>query len=63
MGAGIGGSHASELIAEAVLALEIGANVEDLALTIHAHPTLAETLGFSAEMIKGTIANHHIKKR
>ena len=43
--------------------MEMGANVEDLALTIHAHPTLAETLGFSAEMIEGAINDLYIKKR
>jgi dihydrolipoamide dehydrogenase len=43
--------------------MEIGANVEDLALTSHAHPTLAETLGFSAEMIEGTMIDLYIKKR
>ncbi len=63
LGAGIVGTHAGELIAEAVLALEMGATVEDLALTVHAHPTLAETLGFSAEMIEGTITDLFIKKR
>jgi dihydrolipoamide dehydrogenase len=62
-GAGIAGANAGELIAEAVLALEMGASVEDLALTVHAHPTLAETLGFSAEMIEGTITDLFIKKR
>jgi dihydrolipoamide dehydrogenase len=63
LGAGIVGTHAGELIAEAVLALEMGANVEDLALTVHAHPTLAETLGLTAEMIEGTITDLFIKKR
>ncbi|MGZ4969947.1 MAG: dihydrolipoyl dehydrogenase [Methylobacter sp.] len=63
LGAGIVGTNAGELIAEAVLALEMGASVEDLALTVHAHPTLAETLGFSAEMIEGTITDLFIKKR
>ncbi len=63
LGAGIVGTNAGELIAEAVLALEMGANIEDLALTVHAHPTLAETLGFSAEMIEGTITDLYIKKR
>jgi len=63
LGAGIVGTNAGELIAEAVLALEMGASVEDLALTVHAHPTLAETLGFSAEMIEGTITDLLIKKR
>jgi dihydrolipoamide dehydrogenase len=63
LGAGIAGSNAGELIAEAVLALEMGAYVEDIALTIHAHPTLAETLGFAAEMIEGSITDLFIKKR
>jgi len=63
LGAGIVGTNAGELIAEAVLALEMGASIEDLALTVHAHPTLAETLGFSAEMIEGTITDLLIKKR
>jgi dihydrolipoamide dehydrogenase len=63
LGAGIAGTNAGELIAEAVLALEMGANVEDLALTVHAHPTLAETLGLTAEMIDGTITDLFIKKR
>jgi len=63
LGAGIVGTNAGELIAEAVLALEMGANVEDLALTVHAHPTLAETLGLTAEMIEGTITDLFIKKR
>ncbi len=63
LGAGIVGPNAGELIAEAVLALEMGASVEDLALTIHPHPTLSETLGFSAEMIEGTITDLFLKKR
>ncbi len=63
LGAGITGTNAGELIAEAVLALEMGAYIEDIALTIHAHPTLAETLGFAAEMIDGSITDLVIKKR
>lgn len=63
LGAGITGTNAGELIAEAVLALEMGACVEDLALTIHAHPTLSETLGFSAEIIEGTITDLYPKKK
>ncbi len=63
LGAGITGSNAGELIAEAVLALEMGAYIEDIALTIHAHPTLAETLGFAAEMIDGTITDLIVKKK
>ena len=62
LGAGIVGPGAGELIAEAVLALEMGADAEDLSLTIHAHPTLSETLAFAAEMIEGTITDLYVKK-
>ena len=51
------GVNAGELIAEAVLALEMGADMEDIGLTIHPHPTLSETLGFTAEMAEGTITD------
>ena len=57
LGAGIVGVNAGELIAEAVLALEMGADMEDIGLTIHPHPTLSETLGFTAEMAEGTITD------
>jgi dihydrolipoamide dehydrogenase len=57
LGAGIVGKHAGDLIAEAVHALEMGATAEDLALTVHPHPTLSETLGFSAEVAEGTITD------
>ena len=57
LGAGIVGANAGELIAEAVLALEMGADMEDIGLTIHPHPTLSETLGFAAEMAAGTITD------
>ena len=63
IGAGIVGPNAGELIAEAVLALEMGANAEDLALTIHPHPTLSETLNFAAEMAEGTITDLYIPKK
>ncbi|PPC91772.1 MAG: dihydrolipoyl dehydrogenase [Methylobacter sp.] len=62
LGAGIVGSHAGELIAETVLALEMGADAEDIGLTIHAHPSLSETVAFAAEMISGTITDLYIKK-
>jgi dihydrolipoamide dehydrogenase len=62
LGAGIVGTNAGELISEAVLALEMGADAEDISLTIHPHPTLAETFGFAAEMITGTITDLYIKK-
>ncbi len=57
VGAGIVGTNAGELIAEAVLALEMGADAEDIGLTIHPHPTLSETLCFAAEMAEGTITD------
>ena len=57
LGAGIVGVNAGELIAEAVLALEMGADMEDIGLTIHPHPTLSETLGFAAEIAEGTITD------
>ncbi len=63
LGAGIVGPHAGELISEAVLALEMGADVEDLALTIHPHPTLSETLMFAAEMIDGSITDLYLGKK
>jgi dihydrolipoamide dehydrogenase len=62
LGAGIVGPNAGELIAEAVLALEMGADAEDISLTVHAHPTLSETFAFAAEMIAGTITDLYIKK-
>jgi len=63
IGAGIVGINAGELMAETVLAIEMGADAEDLGLTIHAHPTLSETVGFAAEMKEGTITDLYIKKR
>jgi dihydrolipoamide dehydrogenase len=62
LGAGIVGTNAGELIAETVLALEMGADVQDIALTIHPHPTLSETFAFAAEMAEGTITDLYIKK-
>ena len=63
LGAGITGTNAGELIAEAVLALEMGADVDDMSLTIHPHPTLSETLCFSAEMQAGSITDLYVKKK
>ena len=62
LGAGIVGTNAGELLAEAVLALEMGADMQDISLTIHAHPTLSETFAFAAEMIEGTITDLYVKK-
>ncbi len=63
LGAGIVGKNAGELIAEILLAMELGADSEDLALTIHPHPTLSETVGFAAEMVEGTITDLYAPKR
>jgi dihydrolipoamide dehydrogenase len=63
IGAGIVGVNAGELLAEAVLAIEMGADAHDLGLSIHAHPTLSETVCFAAEMKEGTITDLYIKKR
>ena len=57
LGAGIVGVGAGELVAETVHALEMGADAEDIGLTIHPHPTLSETVGFSAELATGTITD------
>lgn len=61
IGAGIVGAHAGELIAEATLAVETAATAEDLAATIHAHPTLAETIMEAAEVFLGGAT--HLKPR
>jgi len=63
IGAGMTGPNAGELIAEAVLALEMGADIEDIALTIHPHPTLSETFNFAAEVAEGTCTDIYIPKR
>lgn len=63
IGAGIVGKNAGELIAEAVLALEMGADTHDLGLTVHPHPTLSETVNFAAEMAEGTITDLYVPKR
>lgn len=57
LGAGIVGVNAGELIAEASLAIEMGCDVEDIALTIHPHPTLSESIGLAAEVFEGTITD------
>ena len=63
LGAGIVGVNAGELIAETVLALEMGADAEDIGLTIHPHPTLSETVFFGAEIADGTITDMMPAKR
>lgn len=63
IGAAMTGPNAGELIAEAVLALEMGADVEDIALTIHPHPTLSETFNFAAEVAEGTCTDIYVPKK
>lgn len=63
IGAGIVGVNAGELLAETVLAMEMGADLEDLALTVHAHPTLSETPMFAAEMGLGSITDLYLPKK
>lgn len=57
LGVGIVGVGAGDLIAEGVLAMEVGLDAEDLELTIHPHPTLSETVGFAAEVAIGSITD------
>jgi dihydrolipoamide dehydrogenase len=63
IGAGIVGTNAGDLIAEVGLAIEMGADATDIGLTIHAHPTLSETIGFAAEAFEGTLTDLYIPKR
>lgn len=62
LGAGIVGMGAGELISETALAIEMGCDVADIALTIHPHPTLSESIMLSAEMFEGTITDIYIPK-
>jgi dihydrolipoamide dehydrogenase len=63
IGVGIIGPNAGDLISEGTLAIEMGADVEDLSLTIHPHPTLSETVGNAAEVFAGTVTDLYIPKR
>ena len=63
LGAGIVGLNAGELIAEAVLGIEMAAVAEDLAHTIHPHPSLSESLGIAAEIHLGTATDLYIPKK
>ncbi|NOZ07943.1 MAG: dihydrolipoyl dehydrogenase [FCB group bacterium] len=57
LGIGIVGPGAGDLIAEGVLAMEMGADMEDVGLTIHPHPTLSETIGNAAEVFTGSVTD------
>jgi dihydrolipoamide dehydrogenase len=63
IGCGIVGPNAGDLIAEAGLAIEMGADAADIGLTIHPHPTLSETIGMAAEAFEGTITDLYLPKR
>ncbi|HSK38581.1 MAG TPA: dihydrolipoyl dehydrogenase [Arenibaculum sp.] len=62
VGCGIVGPNAGDLIAEVALAIEMGADAEDIGLTIHPHPTLSETVGMAAEAFEGTITDLYMPK-
>jgi dihydrolipoamide dehydrogenase len=63
IGAGIVGPNAGDLIAEVALAIEMGADAADIGLTVHPHPTLSETIAFSAEAFEGTLTDLYLPKR
>jgi dihydrolipoamide dehydrogenase len=63
LGGGIVGTSAGDLIAEVALAIEMGADAADLALTIHPHPTLSETVAFAAEAFEGTLTDLYLPRR
>ena len=63
LGGGIVGTNAGDLIAEVGLAIEMGADASDIGLTIHPHPTLSETIAFSAEAYEGTLTDLYIPRK
>jgi len=63
LGTGILGKNAGELIAESALAVEMGAEMEDIALTIHPHPTLSETINFATEVAEGSCTDIYLPKK
>lgn len=63
LGAGIVGVSAGELIAETALAIEMGCDVEDIALTIHPHPSLSESIAQAAEIVEGSITDLYLPKK
>jgi dihydrolipoamide dehydrogenase len=63
LGAGIVGVNAGELIAEAGLAIEMGSDAADIGLTIHAHPTLSESIAMAAEAYEGTLTELYLPKK
>lgn len=63
LGAGIVGVNAGDLISEAALAIEMGCDAEDIALTIHPHPTVSETIAQATEIFEGTITDLYLPKK
>ncbi len=63
LGAGTVGPNAGDLISEAALAIEMGADAADLALTIHPHPTLSESIAMAAEMFEGTVTDLYLPRK
>jgi len=63
LGVGIVGPGAGDMISEGMLAIEMGADAEDIGLTVHPHPTLSETVGLAAEAFSGTITDLYLQKK
>ena len=63
LGAAITGTNAGELLSETTLALEMGADLDDIALTIHPHPSLSETILFAAEIGLGTVTDLYVPRK
>ncbi|MBP9727063.1 MAG: dihydrolipoyl dehydrogenase, partial [Gammaproteobacteria bacterium] len=63
IGASIVGVNAGELISEVALAIEMGCDAEDIALTIHPHPTLSESICMATEVFEGTITDLYMPKK
>jgi dihydrolipoamide dehydrogenase len=63
IGGAAAGPNAGELMAEIGLAIEMGADVEDISLTIHPHPTVSETVAAAAEVFEGTITDLYMPKK
>jgi dihydrolipoamide dehydrogenase len=63
LGVSIVGAHAGDIISEGALAIEMGADAEDIGLTIHPHPTLSETFANAAEVFSGTVTDLYVPKK
>jgi len=63
LGVGIVGPGAGDMISEGMLAIEMGADAEDISLTVHPHPTLGETFGMAAEVFEGTITDLYVPQK